>query len=185
MLKKLLTITLIFSLFCEINTKTSSAWWWKEETINPANACEKMNKCGEIENLDCAISNLKRSLVVAGYKELTQVGKKCEYNLHMWDYRELDNFPEQFGELLENAQNGYLQNSAVVNVTNEIGGLFNIDGDLSKKILKKFLVDNEYNTLSKEQLNDLITKIFSDIEGDYATSNVAVFFGGSAGGVVA
>lgn len=185
MKKKILVFSLIFTLLCSNNVNADASWFKRDQENNIENICEKKNKCGEIEDLDCAINYLKSALVATGYNEFTQVGKKCEYNLHMWDYNHLHNFPKEIGELLKDAQNGYLQNSAVVNATNEISGLFNIDKNLSRKVLLKFLVDSEYNNLSEKQLDELITNIIQDMMEDYGASNTVGFAGGVAGGIAA
>ncbi len=181
MLKRLLTLTLIFSLVCGTNTEMSSAWWWKEESQNPANTCEKMNKCGQYKDVDCAISALKEALPVANYKELNEIGQKCEYNVHMWTYTGLESFPVIMRRLLENAQRGYVLNQAVKNITKEIGGLFGTDEISSTEIFLKWIKDSEYCDLDDEQISQLIKEFIEKINTDKGSSNTAGVVGGILG----
>ena len=53
----------------------------------------RKNKCGEYYDVDCAIAYIKKMLPLTGYKEISEVGKKCEYRLYLWDYNKVTRFP--------------------------------------------------------------------------------------------
>lgn len=181
MTKKLLALTLMFSLICGTNTKMSSALWWRQEPITKANICEEKNKCGEYKNLDCAISYMKKMLPTKRYEELRDIGKNCEHRLYLWDYSRVQEFPTVMSQGLEINQNSFAINAGAKNITKEIGGLFGIDKALSKEVLLKFLSDSKYNTLSEDQLANLITDIISEAMRDENPSKTLGFLGGVAG----
>ena len=181
-MKKLLTLILMFLLICGTNTENSSALWWSnEKTQSPADACEKLNKCGRYREIDCAISDLKESLATTDYKELNEVGQKCEYSIYMWTYRGLDTFPTIMNRLLEEAQRGYVLNQAVKNITKGIGGLFKTDETSSVEILLKWIKDSEYCTLDDNQISQLIKEFLKKLDTDKSSSNTAGIIAGILG----
>ena len=142
-----------------------------------------MNSCGSLENLNCAVSYLKKLLPVTSFQQMDEVGKKCEYKVFLWDYISVGEFPRNIGRLLNDAQKGYIRADAAGNVTNEIGGLFKIDADASTEVLLKILKDNEYVKLSEVQLDEMIRNIISDIDCEKSAANIGGLVGGLIGAV--
>lgn len=157
------------------------AWFWSEEYQNSANTCEKLNKCGRYSDVDCAISDLRDSLPVTGYKELNEVGQKCEYSIYMWTYEGLDTFPIIMDRLLEEAKRGYVLNQAVKNITKGIGGLFKTDETSSVEILLKWVKNSEYCTLDDKQISQLVKEFVKKLGTDKSSSNAAGIIAGILG----
>lgn len=154
MLKRLLTLTLVFSLVCGTNTEMSSAWWWKEESQNPANTCEKMNKCGQYKDINCAIAEGKNLLQARNnYIRYDKVGQNCEYDLRFWDYVQIGRFSNLMSKELQKAKEDVAFNEILRNVTASIKSIFYTDDEISEKIALYWAANSRFVNLNQKNIN--------------------------------
>ena len=100
MFKKLLSIFLIFTLL-----GTQSFLLKISNAESTSNVCEKKNKCGNAEDLICAIADAQKRLQqIGGHITSNGVGKNCEYDVSLWDYNSVNDLPMIINKNLEIAK---------------------------------------------------------------------------------
>lgn len=104
-MKKLLALAIVFSLFYGIKNETSLAWFWSKEFQSTVNTCDKMNKCGQYKDINCAIGEgieiLKAKLDNNVY--FRKAGQNCKYDLRIWNDLNLKSFYFSMGTDLQSA----------------------------------------------------------------------------------
>ena len=156
MLKKLLILTLMFSLIYGMNTDMSSALCWRKENLqSPENVCEKINKCGQYKDINCAIAEgieiLKAKL--DNNVDFRKAGQNCEYDLRIWNYLSLKDFYLSMGTDLQRAKEGVAFNEILRNVTSSIKSIFDTDDEISEKIALYWSANSRFINLNRENIN--------------------------------
>lgn len=156
MLKKFLSTLIIFTILGSSPfLKTVNA----EDTLN---FCENKNKCGNTEDLVCAITEAQEKLKhIGGYINLNEIGKNCEYDISLWDYNSIGDLPMIISKNLDMAKTNVAINEFVRFIEDKKGSSNNLNESLSD-FLKS---DSRFASISIKQLmNSLFEKYRAEKE---------------------